>query len=95
MNRKSFEQKGSGRPKKTSQSNQPCAGLSVNQQFFVGLFTRKDVALQLDTCVHTVARYTKRGLLPAIVFGKRLIRYKREDVEKFIRSATHGNGGPR
>ncbi len=43
--------------------------------------------------MHTVARLTKRGLLPAIVLGPRLIRYRPEDVEKFIQSGVTGNGG--
>ena len=95
MNRKSFEQNGPGRPNKTSPSHQPDAGLlsTVQQIILVGLLTRKDVAHQLDTCVHTVARYTKRGLLPAIVLGPRLIRYKPQDVENFIQSGVTGNGG--
>ncbi len=81
-------------PHSTAKPRQFSTGLpSNNYDTFVGLFTRKQVAHQLDTCVHTVARYTKRGLLPAIVLGPRLIRYKAQDVEKFIQSGVTGNGG--
>ncbi len=85
---------GNGSSKNTSPSPQLSAGLSTSDQGIrLGLFTRKQVAHQLDTCVHTVARLTKRGLLPAIVLGPRLIRYKAQDVEKFIQSGVTGNGG--
>ena len=94
MNRKSFEQNGAGSPEITSRSSQQHTGLSiVGQQILVGLLTRKQVAEQLQTCIHTVARYTRRGLLPAVTIGRRVIRYKREDVEKFIQSAITGKGG--
>lgn len=95
MNRKSFEQNGPGRPKKTSHSNQPSAGLltTVQQILLVGLLSRREVADALGLCVHSVARLTKRGHLPAIVLGRRLIRYRREDVQKFIESGVSRNGG--
>lgn len=59
------------------------------------LLTRSDVANRLQTCNHTIQRYTKRGLLPAIVINCRVIRYRPEDVEKLIQSGMVGNGGPR
>jgi len=57
------------------------------------LLTRAEVARRLGTCTHTVQRLTRRGLLPAIVFNRRLIRYQPEAVEAFIQSALTGNGG--
>lgn len=90
MNAKSLQRNGTGSPHETSQKpNQPPqAGLSaIGQQILVGLLTRKQVAAELQTCVHTVARYTKRGLLPAVRIGRRVIRYKTEDLQKFIQSA--------
>ena len=95
MNRKSFEQNGPGRPKKTSHSNQASAGLltTVQKIILVGLLSRKQVADALGLCVHSVARYTRRGLLPAVTLGPRLIRYRAEDIERFIQSGVTGNGG--
>lgn len=88
---KSFERNRPGSPKKSSCTEQPSAGLStVGRQILVGLLTRRQVAATLQTCVHGVARYTKRGLLPAVVINPRLVRYKPEDVERFIQSAMTG-----
>lgn len=55
------------------------------------LLTRLEVAEQLSTCTHTVARYAKRGLLPEIILGPRLIRYRREDVERLIESGQRSS----
>ena len=95
MRRNSTEQEGSGRPNKTSPSHQPSAGLlsTVQQIILVGLLTRKQVADALGLCVHTVARYTRRGLLPAVTLGPRVIRYRKQDVEKLIQSGVTENGG--
>jgi|GEM_PF-6735915 len=94
MSNKSLKRTGPGRPETTSQSHQLSAGLStVGQQTRVGLLTSKEVAAQLQTCLHTVRRYSKRGLLPAVTLGRRLIRYRQSDVEKFIGSALTGKGG--
>lgn len=57
------------------------------------LLSRAEVADQLGVCQHTIQRLTRRGLLPAIVFNRRLIRYQPEAVEAFIQSAVTGNGG--
>lgn len=56
----------------------------------IGLLSRAQVANSLGTCVHTVQRLTKRGVLPCLKFNRRLIRYRPEDVERFIREATEG-----
>jgi hypothetical protein len=75
MKRKSFEQQEPGSPDNIS--NQPHAGL----------LTRKQVAAQLQTCVHTVAR--NKQLTP-IKFSARLVRYRAADVERFIQMADTG-----
>lgn len=67
---------------KSSQLNTP--------QSNPGLLTRRQVAGQLQTCPHSVARYTERGLLPAVVINSRVVRYRPEDVERFIESALVG-----
>ena len=66
-----------------------CGGAST-AAIIVALLTREDVAKRLKTCTHTVARYTKRGLLPAVLINSRVVRYKPEDVEKLIQSSTIG-----
>jgi excisionase family DNA binding protein len=52
------------------------------------LLTRAQVSRRLGVCQHTIQRLTKKGLLPAHVFNRRLIRYAPETVEKFIKSAV-------
>jgi len=46
------------------------------------------VADALGLCVHSVARYTRAGLLPCIKLNARVVRYKVADVEQFIKSAA-------
>lgn len=48
------------------------------------LLRRRDVADKLGVCSHTVMRLTKDGILPAMKFNRRLIRYDPEVVQKFI-----------
>lgn len=62
-------------------------------QALAALWTRKQVAGRLQTCIHTIARYTKRGWLPCVVINRRVIRYRQEDVERFIEEAMTGNCG--
>ena len=57
-----------------------------------GLLSRAQVAERLCVCPHTIQRLTRRGVLPAIVFNRRLIRYAPETVEAFIQSALIGKG---
>jgi hypothetical protein len=73
---------------------QTSAGLSPQtKQVLIGLLSRAQVAARLGLCTHSVQRLTRRGLLPALVFNKRLIRYAPEAVEMFIQSAVTSNGG--
>lgn len=60
------------------------------KQVVIGLLSRGQVAERLGTCSHTIQRLTRRGLLPAIVFNRRLIRYAPETVEAYIRAAMTG-----
>jgi len=76
---------------KTARTNQPHAGLSQETKLaIIRLLSRAQVAQRLGTCAHTVQRLTRRGLLPAIIFNKRLIRYDPEVVERYIRAASGG-----
>ena len=78
---------------KSALSNGRTTGLSPQtKQVLIGLLSRTQVAHRLGTCTHTVQRLTRRGLLPAIVFNKRLIRYSPEVVEQFIDAAIVGGG---
>lgn len=51
------------------------------------LLTRSDVAALLKVCQHTVARRTRSGELPCVIFSRRLIRYERAVVREFILAA--------
>jgi Helix-turn-helix domain len=48
------------------------------------LWTRKQVAEALKVCPHSVARYTRAGLLPCVRLNRRVVRYRLIDVEKLI-----------
>jgi hypothetical protein len=63
---------------------------AITNQPATGLLSRADVARRLSVCVHTVAR--NKQLTP-IKFNARLVRYRAEDLEKFIESAITGTGG--
>jgi len=51
------------------------------------LMTREEVATFLRVCAPTVARYTKRGKLPAIRLNNQSVRYRVSDVLALV------NGG--
>lgn len=51
------------------------------------LLTRSEVAVLLHVCSHTVARRTRSGELPCVIFSRRLIRYERATVRAFILAA--------
>ena len=74
-NHNTFRQKENGQHLLAEASIQPLAGL----------LSRAEVARRLGVCVHTVAR--NKQLTP-IKFNARLVRYRIEDVEQFIQSAT-------
>lgn len=48
------------------------------------LLTRKEVAEYLNVHPGSVKRYQLQGELPAILINSRVVRYRREDVERFI-----------
>lgn len=86
-------------PKKNDENSEaashPQVGLTtVQQPIIVNLLTRKQVSQRLGVCCHTCQRLTRRGLLPAIVFNSRLIRYAPEVIEAYIKSAVTGDRGP-
>ncbi|MBI4326840.1 MAG: helix-turn-helix domain-containing protein [Chloroflexi bacterium] len=88
--RHSIESKpaGSGNP---VQLTQQTAGLSQEtKQILRSLLTRVEVGHLLGVCPHTVQRLTRKGVLPAIVFNRRLIRYSPDAVESYIRAAMGG-----
>jgi hypothetical protein len=65
-------------------------GQVPSQNTLSPLWTRKQVADALGLCVHSVARYTRAGLLPCIKLNRRVVRYDPGAVRAFIRSAQEG-----
>lgn len=75
----------STKQKQTDDNNGPHTGdsaLAASQ-----LLTRSQVAAELNVCNHTVARRTRSGELPCVIFSRRLIRYERATVRAFILAA--------
>ena len=54
------------------------------------LWTRKQTAAVLGMCTHSVMNLEKRGLLPAVRFGKRFVRYRPQDVNRLIDEMSTG-----
>lgn len=54
------------------------------------LWTRKQVANALGLCVHSIARYTRAGLLPCIKINRRVVRYDPAAVAAFVQAAKGG-----
>jgi|SRR5579883_829374 len=80
---------GSASPGNTSTNCQQPLGLaSYGQQSLAGLLTRKEVADALKVCVHSIARYTKSGMLPCVRFNQRTIRYDPQTVQAFIQAGA-------
>jgi excisionase family DNA binding protein len=52
------------------------------------LVTDRDVQEQTGLSARTIYNYRKEGKLPYVMFGNR-IRYKPEDVQRFIESQIH------
>ena len=48
------------------------------------LLTRQQVAKHFKVCTSTIRLWERRGMLPAIRINPRVIRYKKEDVEKVV-----------
>ena len=90
-NKPTSKQNGGGQP---SPASQQAGGLSPQTKQAPNLLSRAEVAQRLGTCTHTVQRLTRRGLLPAIRFNARLIRYAPETLEAFINSAVAEGGEP-
>jgi len=61
-----------------------------NQIAVEPLLTRKDVMRMLQVSLPTVIRLEAHGKLPALRLGAGSVRYRREDVQKFI-AASAGN----
>jgi hypothetical protein len=53
------------------------------------LLTRDHVARKLHVCRHTVAKYTRTGRLPCVVINARVLRYREQDVDAFIRESLY------
>lgn len=88
--RNSIEAKPEGTSRSAPPNQQEAARSESTEAAIVGLLSRADVGRRLGVCTHTVQRLTRRGMLPALVFNKRLIRYRPEVVEAFINSAAVG-----
>jgi uncharacterized protein (UPF0254 family) len=58
------------------------------------LLSRRAVAARWQTSRETVKRREKEGLLKAIRFNERLLRYKLSDIEAFEAQAGGGNERP-
>ncbi len=54
------------------------------------LWTRKETAKRLGVCPHSVMNLEKRGLLSAVRFGRRFVRYRPEEVERLIQEMSTG-----
>ncbi len=54
------------------------------------LLSRRAIANRWETSVETVKRREKAGLIKAIRFNQRLLRYKLSDVEAFEATAAGG-----
>lgn len=63
---------------------------ATKERVHATLLTRRQVAERLGVCGHTVQRLTRKGILRALVFNPRLIRYMPEDVEVLIAQAKVG-----
>lgn len=75
----------------SAQSSREPTGLHKHtEQPVTGLLSRAQVAARLGVCPHTIQRLTRRGLLPALVFNRRFIRYTPQVVDAYIRSAMVG-----
>jgi hypothetical protein len=54
------------------------------------LWTRKHTATVLGVCTHSVMNLEKRGLLCAVRFGRRFVRYRPEDVSRLLDEMSTG-----
>ena len=75
----SFEQAETENPKNPSITREPSAGSSRES-----LLSRREVAKRWQCCIHTIAR--RRDLEP-VRLGRRLLRYRLQDIEAIERAA--------
>jgi predicted site-specific integrase-resolvase len=54
------------------------------------LWTRQETAKRLGVCPHSVMNLEKRGLLSAVRFGRRFVRYRPEEVERLLQEMSTG-----
>ena len=53
------------------------------------LLNRKEVAALVGCHPETIKRAERKGKLPAYRFGHRMVRYRREDVERWWQGARY------
>jgi DNA-binding transcriptional regulator YiaG len=51
-------------------------------------FSRLQVAVMLDVSTETIKRWERAGVLKSVRFNSRVVRYRREDVERMIGIAS-------
>ncbi len=71
-------------------NNISSGGETPTAAIVIALLTRKQVADALQVCPHSVARYTRDGLLPCLKINRRVVRYQSDVVQKFIEAAKGG-----
>ena len=52
------------------------------------MLNRDQVAEKLGVSNRTVARWTKRGVLPHVRLGRRVIRYRERDLDSLVEKRT-------
>ena len=52
------------------------------------MLSRGQVAEYLGVSPRTVARWTKRGVLPHVRLGRRVIRYRERDLDSLVEKRT-------
>jgi predicted DNA-binding transcriptional regulator AlpA len=70
----------------TSRSNRPITGFNSPE-----FLTRAQLAARWGCCRHTIAR--RKDLHP-VRLGRRLVRYRRAEIEAIEAKATGGKGAP-
>ena len=54
----------------------------------LNLLTRADVCKALQVCGRTLRTYEKAGRLPVIKVNQRVLRYREEDIQRFLQEST-------
>lgn len=68
----------------TKHIEQNGGGPALPQTSLSPCWTRRQVAAALGLCTRTVGRYTLEGKLACIRLNRRCVRYRAEDVERFL-----------